>query len=472
MIRREFLMQCGTQSLTTVLLSRMCFAEERAVAPSRRTGTRHLEGLVSDQDLDTTITRGLRALVSTQHEDGSWEGWTNGAAVAREDFPLTPDGDVTWSLAGPDIGATSFAALALLRAGRGEIIAQEPFYTSIRRAARWLVTEVERCPNRPGAWLGSRLSSNQGMLNYGFSGALGTTITTHCLRRLEYCWPRDDNFLPQLQNAVTKAYKLLFGIQSAEGEWNSVTSVGTDGRSDGVIRTWSTRGQETVIGCQALEGLPVKSQYDAKPEMIRDHAQRLDLARNFIANSQRLKSSPNTYALCTLRALSPLARAAQEMYDEAAGEDRHADPNVSMQRRLEGIGVGRDKASVLSDSWKLYHGMRPLFGHRSLTEHLFDTYTLKDRLGMQFHHLVDALACWPDDDNRAAIRLVQTQFARAQLRDGSWSDFDMRSFPDPSIPRAHPALFTATAILALTADRDRSWMEAVVAAERKRFSGN
>jgi len=473
MRRRRFFSVFGAVAMAAAPHLNLCAAEApsagKSTGKSRR--ARRGERLVTDEELDASIKAGVAAVLSMQQRDGSWEGWATSPDLEHEGLPLTPDGERTWPLSGSDIASTSYATLALLRASSGKLPPEGLILDAIQRATMSLVKAVEVCPDRPGAWLGSRLSADRARLLYGFSGALGTTITTYCLRRLVHCWPTDDKqFGDRLAKAVTKALNLLVGIQSDEGEWNLVAStLKRDLDGSVTLASATTAGQETIIGCQALEVPFAPGQYSGDIKPGKEHWARLDRARQFITASQRLNVYRTTWLPLVIRARCPVARAAHELCREADRDDARPSDVIPTVDRLRQLGILPEAATYLVDSWQFYHRALGRRGEAfRIPEQLFGRPTQSERAAMHIHHYLDALTCWSDDERDLEVREIESRFVRAQQADGSWT-----SFGGVPLPRqetfAHPSICTSNALLSLTAERDRPWLQSVVAAEKARF---
>lgn len=364
------------------------------------------------QPIADFVQKGIKWLVSAQHENGGWGAGSHAEQQLRDPNKVQVDP-----------ATTAFAASALLRAGHTPTSGE--YAVNIRKATEYLCGVVEEY-TQPGPKItdltGTQIQAKLGPL-------VDTAMTSQYLARVLPQIPESDRLHARVDKALEKCLQKLHEGQQKDGSWN-------------VAGGWAPVLQSS-LGCSALELA------DAAGKRVDISA--LDRARGYQKGNYGAGGGVNAadgagvalYAFSgAQRANAPEARAAGDLIATAKSEGRLAEDAPLTAENLQKIGVEEPVARKLAEAGQAIDAQANQvndesllrgFGNNGGEEYL--SYCLSSE-----SMLIGGGPKWVEWNANMHNRL-----AKVQSPDGSWSGQHCVT---------SPVFCTAAVVQCLTADRD------------------
>ncbi len=404
------------------------WAEEPGTPFSKQPPAAERPTLLSEDELPRPreippfLHKGISWLVEAQHPDGGWGGGSHAQQNLRDPHQVPTDP-----------ATTSFAALALLRAGHTPVSGSHQ--ASSRRATEYLVKTVEAASDE-----GPKITDRTGTQPQAKLGALvDTSLTAQFLARVLQTLPKEDELHARVDKALEKCLKKLQASQKEDGSWDVAGGGG-----------WAPVLQSS-LSTSALEvAQAAGKQIDGKVlRRARDYQR-----GNFDTDTGEVRADKaagiKLYAFAgAQRANAADARAANELIEQGKREGKLAEEADVSQENLRKLGVAAPQAAALDQAAQQADAQaRQLadenlirgFGNNGGEEYLSYLLTSESLVitgGEQF-------AKWNGK--------MRERLAKVQNRDGSWSGHHCIT---------SPVFCTAAVIQCLTADRDASVLLAI-----------
>ncbi len=207
--RSMMMMMCGFVSaiLLAGLLIDVSGGEQQPAAAGKGSPARETTGpalsLPKPKAIAPFVQKSLEWLVKAQHENGGWGGGSHAQQRIRDPHAVKTDP-----------ATTSFAALALLRAGHTPVAGT--YQHAVLKATEHLLDVVEKSPQE-----GPQITDVTGTQPQAKLGQLvDATMTTQFLARVKMDLPEDHELRSRVEVALAKCVKKLESCQKGDGSWN------------------------------------------------------------------------------------------------------------------------------------------------------------------------------------------------------------------------------------------------------------
>ena len=365
--------------------------------------------------IDPFMVKGLDFLVAAQHENGGWGGGSHAHQGIRDPHAVKTDP-----------GSTSFAAMALMRAGHTPFAGQHK--DALLKATKYVVEAVEKS-EKDGPYItaerGTQLQSKLGQI-------IDTSMAAQFLSRV---LPHTEPDLDLQKRVETALDKCLRKIESSQGE-------------DG---SWTTQGWAPVLQSamnnQALELADVAGRDVDKEVLKRSRKyQRSDINEDTGAvEGEKAGASAGIgfYAgAAAQRATAKDATEAERAIEEAREEGTLPPDAPVTAENLRRIGYDADEANDKATAYKQ---------NDTLLKRLDDENYLSgfgNNGGEEFISYMmssESIVITGGETWEKWNKKMHVMFEKIQNGDGSWSGHHCIT---------SPVICTAAALLCLTADRD------------------
>ncbi|MCB9896129.1 MAG: terpene cyclase/mutase family protein [Planctomycetes bacterium] len=379
------------------------------------TGTTIGHELPEPGPIDPFMVKGIDYLVAAQHEDGGWGGGSHAHQDIKDPHAVKTDP-----------GSTSFAAMALMRAGSTPFSGKHA--DSVLKATKYIVAAVEEA-GEDGPYItdirGTQLQTKLGQI-------IDTSMTSQFLARVLPLTEPDAVLQARVERALDKCIKKIEKSQGEDGGWTT--------------QGWAPVLQSSMNN-QALELAQVAGRDvdDKVIERSREYQRRDVDADTGVVGGVKSSAAAGVgfYAgAATQRATAKDATEAEKAVEEAKKNgDLPADATVSTAT-LEKLGYAKDEAENKATAWKQ---------NGTLVKRLDDPNYLSgfgNNGGEEFISYMmssESIVITGGDTWSKWNEKMHTMFNKIQNTDGSWSGQHCIT---------SPVICTAAAILCLTADRD------------------
>jgi hypothetical protein len=365
--------------------------------------------------IDPFMLEGIDFLVAAQHEDGGWGGGSH----SRQDV-FDPHAVQT------DPGTTSFAAMALIRAGHTPFSGEHK--DSVLKATKYVLGIVEKAPE-DGAQItdisGTQLQAKLGQI-------IDTAMTSQFLARVLPLTEPDADLQARVEKALDRCIRKIESSQGEDGGW---TTLG-----------WAPVLQSSMNN-QALELAQVAGRdvSDAVLKRSREYQRRdVDAETGAVAGDKARSAAGVTFyaGAATQRATAKDATEAEKALEEAKKKgvvDEDAEVN---EENLRKAGYSEDEAKEKATAYKQ---------NATLLDKLEDENYLSgfgNNGGEEFISYMmssESIVITGGETWMKWNEKMHTMFEKIQNEDGSWSGHHCIT---------SPVICTSAAILCLTADRD------------------
>ncbi|MCC7510261.1 MAG: hypothetical protein IT464_12950 [Planctomycetes bacterium] len=365
--------------------------------------------------IDPFMIKGIDYLVAAQHEDGGWGGGSHAAQDVRDPHAVKTDP-----------GSTSFAAMALMRAGHTPFSGKHK--ASVLKATTYVVGAVEASSDN-----GPRITDIEGtQLQSKLGQIIDTAMASQFLARVLPLTEPDAALQKRVEAALDKCIRKIEASQGEDGGWTT--------------QGWAPVLQSSMSN-QALElaevaGRPVTN---AVLEKSREY-QRKDINADTGAvggDKGRTSAGVGFYAgAATQRATAKDAAEVDARVEQAKKDGIVAADADINEDTLQKAGYSADEAQSKATAYKQNGTLLKRlddenylsgFGNNGGEE--FISYMLSSE-----SIVITGGESWSKWNEK-----MHTMFEKIQNADGSWSGHHCIT---------SPVICTAASILCLTADRD------------------
>jgi len=365
--------------------------------------------------IDPFMLKAIDYLVAAQHENGGWGGGSHSAQDIRD-----PHAVVT------DPGSTSFAAMALMRAGHTPFSGKHK--EVVLKATKHVVEVVEKAPEA-----GPLITDTKGtQLQTKLGQIIDTSMAAQFLARVLPLTEPDAALQKRVEAALDKCLRKIEASQDEDGGWTT--------------QGWAPVLQSSMNN-QALElGEVAGRKVDASVlKRSREYQRRdIDADTGAVGGAKAADSAGvGFYAgAAAQRASAPAAAEAEQAMEKAKKDGVvAADADVN-EENLAKIGYTREEARDKAEAYKQNDSLVKRlddenylsgFGNNGGEE--FISYMLSSE-----SIVITGGETWAKWNTK-----MHTMFEKIQNTDGSWSGHHCIT---------SPVICTAASLLCLTADRD------------------
>ena len=362
--------------------------------------------------IDPFMTTGIDYLVKAQHEDGGWGGGSHSAQDIRDPHAVKTDP-----------GSTSFAAMALMRAGHLPFAGEHA--EALLKATKYVVGAVEQA-KEDGPLItdieGTQLQTKLGRI-------IDTSMASQFLSRvLPYTEPD-----AALQERVEKALdKCIRKIEISQGEDGSWTTSG-----------WAPVLQSSMNN-QALElaGVAGRKVNEEVLDRSREYQR-----KNVNAATGEVVADAAAGVRFYAGAAAQRAAAKDAVEAEVALEDARREGKVEADAKvtaenLEKAGYSTETATLKATA---YNQNQSLLGKLNDEGYLSGFGNNGGEEFISYMLTSESIVITGGDSWEKWNKKMHTMFEKIQNKDGSWSGHHCIT---------SPVICTSAAILCLTADRD------------------
>jgi len=408
--------------LRTLVLLALVFAAFAGEAPEAAKPAKD----VTPEPIADFLWKGIHWLAEAQHEGGGWGAGSHAKQQIRDPSKVQTDP-----------ATTSFAALALIRAGHTPTGGK--YKKTVLKATEYVVRAIEKSPDE-----GPRITDLKGTQPQAKLGQLvDTSLAVQLLSRVVPLLPRDHALHERADEALSKALGKLQKSQGKDGSWNARGG-------------WAAVLQSSVSS-NALELADVAGKPVSKDALERARAyQKGNLDRETGRAAVGASAGVELYAWAGAgRAAAGEARAAEEIVNGAKEAKKvPADAPVS-EKTLRDAGVEAPKAARLAVAYE---------AARAQEKRLDDAGLLKgfgNNGGEEFlsyKMTSEALVIRGGEPWEKWNAKMHKLLKKVQRKDGSWTGHHCIT---------SPVFCTAAVVATLTADRDVEVLRKIAAKDAK-----
>lgn len=365
--------------------------------------------------IEPFMFKSIDYLVAAQHEDGGWGGGSHAAQNIRDPHAVKTDP-----------GTTSFAAMALLRAGNTPFSGK--YKDSVMNATEYVVSAVEAAKNegpRITELTGTQLQSKLGQI-------IDTSMAAQFLARVLPLAEPDAALQKRVEKALDKCVRKIEASQGEDGGWT------TQGWAPVLQSSMNNQALELaqVAGRPVSDAVLVKSREYQRSDVSADDGA-------VMGEKARASAGVAFYAgAATQRATAKDATEVERRFEQARKEGKVAPDAEVSEETLLALGYevedARDKATAYRQNQSLVRRLDDAnylagFGNNGGEE--FISYMMSS----------ESLVIAGGESWEKWNKQMHEMFEKIQNEDGSWSGHHCIT---------SPVICTAAALLCLTADRD------------------
>ncbi|MCB9933785.1 MAG: hypothetical protein H6841_10240 [Planctomycetes bacterium] len=365
--------------------------------------------------IDPFMDKAIEYLVAAQHENGGWGGGSHTAQDIRDPHAVQVDP-----------GSTSFAAMALMRAGHTPFSGK--YSDSVLKATKYVVSAVEEAAED-----GPRITKLEGtQLQTKLGQIIDTSMASQFLARVLPLAEPDKVLQARIERALDKCIRKIESSQGEDGGWTT--------------QGWAPVLQSSMNN-QALELAQVAGRDvdDKVMKRSREYQRRdVDASTGNVGGAKAGDAAGVSFyaGAATQRATAKDATEAERAVEQAK-EKGVLPPSARVEAEtLAKIGYSADEARDKAEAYQQNDALRKRlddenylsgFGNNGGEE--FISYMMSSE-----SIVITGGETW-DKWNKK----MHTMFEKIQNADGSWSGHHCIT---------SPVICTAAALLCLTADRD------------------
>lgn len=364
--------------------------------------------------IEPFMVKSIDFLIAAQHPDGGWGGGSHSAQNIRDPHAVKTDP-----------GTTSYAAMALLRAGHTPFSGQHK--EAVLKATKYVVGAVESAPAE-----GPRITETTGtQLQAKLGQIIDTSMASQFLSRVLPLTEPDDELQKRVKKALEKCVRKIESSQGEDGGWT------TQGWAPVLQSSMNNQALELaqVAGATVTLSILEKSREYQRKDVNQDG--------EVMGEKSRAAAGVAFYAgAATQRATAKDATEVERRVEVARKEGKLAPDAEVDEAALRTLGYdadeARDKAVAYGQNQALVRRLDDAnylagFGNNGGEE--FISYMLSS----------ESLVIAGGENWEKWNKQMHTMFEKIQNEDGSWSGHHCIT---------SPVICTAAALLCLTADRD------------------
>lgn len=365
--------------------------------------------------IDPFMDKAIEYLVAAQHENGGWGGGSHARQNERDPHAVQVDP-----------GSTSFAAMALMRAGHTPFSGK--YKEAVLKATKYVVGAVEEAAEE-----GPRITSLQGtQLQSKLGQIIDTSMASQFLARVLPLTEPDPTLQKRVEAALDKCIRKIEASQGEDGGWTT--------------QGWAPVLQSSMNN-QALELAQVAGRKVDETVLKRSREyQRRDVDANTgsVGGAKASDAAGVSFyaGAATQRATAKDASEVERALEQAK-EKGIVPPSAKVDAdTLTKIGYSADQARDKAEAWQQNDALQRRlddqnylsgFGNNGGEE--FISYMMSS----------ESIVITGGDTWTKWNQKMHTMFEKIQNADGSWSGHHCIT---------SPVICTAAALLCLTADRD------------------